>query len=163
MINYFTECETLEELKKEFYKLALKFHPDHGGNLEDMKALNTQYDNAFDRLKNFHKNKDGEIYTKDTGEKPSEFRDIIDRLITVPGIVVEVIGSFVWVSGDTKPIKEKLKGLGFKWSRKKVMWYKSPAGYRRYGGKKEYDMDEIRNMYGVQYRGTGSARTQIEA
>lgn len=63
------------------------------------------------------------------------------------GIVIEIIGCFVWVSGDTKPHKDSLKKLGFKWHSVKACWYKSPQGYRRFG-KKEYTFDEIRTMYG---------------
>ena len=32
-----------------------------------------------------------------------------------------------WVSGNTKPIKDKLKAMGFKWAPKKKMWYLRPA------------------------------------
>ena len=31
-----------------------------------------------------------------------------------------------------------------------MCWYLSPDGYRRFG-KSEYTMDDIRNMYGVQF------------
>lgn len=31
-----------------------------------------------------------------------------------------------WVSGNTKPMKEKLKAMGFKWAPKKKMWYLKP-------------------------------------
>ena len=47
------------------------------------------------------------------------------------GIEIEVCGSWVWVSGDTKPHKERLKALGFCWHSKKHCWYKSSNGYRR--------------------------------
>ena len=32
-----------------------------------------------------------------------------------------------WVSGNTKPIKDKLKAMGFKWAPKKKMWYLRPV------------------------------------
>ena len=63
------------------------------------------------------------------------------------GVKIEIIGSFLWISGNTKPYKEQLKELGMKWSRNKEAWYLSPEGYKRYS-KKVYNMDEIRNMYG---------------
>ena len=34
-------------------------------------------------------------------------------------ITIELIGSWIWVSGDTREIKEKLKEIGFKWASKK--------------------------------------------
>ncbi len=56
-----------------------------------------------------------------------------------------MIGSWIWVSGDTKEIKEKLKELGFKWASKKKMWY--------YGEMKakmliQNQLDEIKAKYG---------------
>ncbi len=113
-----------------------------------MKLINAEYDNMFAKVKDIHKNKDGEIYTKENMETATEFKDIIDRLIKMQGLEIEVIGKFIWVSGDTKPYKEGLKTLGFRWHSKKKMWYKAPEGYKRRGGGKEYSMDEIRDMYG---------------
>lgn len=34
---------------------------------------------------------------------------------------------WVWVSGDTKPIKEDLKELGFRWSPRRKQWYHRDA------------------------------------
>lgn len=138
---------TLEELKKEYHRLCLKLHPDVGGSDEAMKELNAEYETMFERVKNIHVNKDGETYERDTEETPEEFRELINQLFKLDGIEIEIIGCFVWVSGDTKPHKERLKALGFRWHRKKCCWYKSPDGYRRWG-KGDYSMDEIRGMYG---------------
>ena len=39
------------------------------------------------------------------------------------GLTVELAGSWVWVSGDTKPKREALKAHGFRWAPKKEKWY----------------------------------------
>lgn len=158
-MKYFTNCKTLEQLKAEYKKLALKNHPDCGGNEETMKAINKEYDEVFPRLKNVHTNKDGEQYEKENNETAEEFKDLITALMRMQGVIAEVIGSFIWVSGDTKPHKDELKKLGFKWHSKKFCWYKSPEGYRR-SGKKQYSMDEIKEMYGVQFSDMGKGATQ---
>lgn len=79
-------------------------------------------------------------------ETPQEFQWLIAVLLKLGGIEIIIIGCFVWITGDTKPHKERLKTLGFRWHSKKRCWYKSPDGYRRWG-KGEYTMDEIRGMY----------------
>ena len=156
-MKYFNNPKTAEELKSEYRKLAMKYHPDRGGSEEIMKEINREYDELFPRLKNLHTNKDGETYTKETNEAPNYFKDIITALMRMNGVTVEVIGSFIWVSGNTKAHRDELKKLGFKWHSKKECWFKAPEGYRR-SGKKDYSMDDIRGMYGVQYEGTATGR-----
>ncbi len=160
-MTYFKNIQTLEELKKEYHLLVMKNHPDVGGEIEIMQDINREYEFIFQQVKNRHKNKDGDFYTKDTEEVASEFIDLISKLLKLNNIRVEIIGSFVWVSGETKPHKEILKTLGLKWHSKKQCWYLSPSGYRRFG-KNDYSMDEIRTMYGVQYS-KSVAFKQIEA
>lgn len=144
----FNKCETLEELKAVYKRLAMQHHPDRGGDVEIMKQVNALFDEYFETLKNVHRNKAGEKYTKETKETPSEYKDIINELLKMRGVVIEIIGSFIWVSGDTKEHKDKLKSMGFKWHSKKVCWYKPPAGYKKHNNKK-YTMNDIRNMFGT--------------
>ncbi|MFD2308541.1 molecular chaperone DnaJ [Enterococcus termitis] len=152
-MKFIKEVETLEELKREYKRLSLKHHPDCGGDEENMKALNNEYDELFQKLKHIHKNKEGEFYKKETEETPEEWREIISKLLALKmvGVVIEVVGSFLWISGNTKPYKEQLgkNGLGFKWSQNKTAWYLSPKGYKKYS-KKSFEMDDIREMYGSQ-------------
>lgn len=143
----FRDCKTLEELKKAYHAAAFKNHPDKGGSVEMMKEINNAYDKYFPLLKNKHVNKDGKAFEKETEETPEEFKDIIARLLNLEGLYIEIIGCFVWVSGETKPHKDTLKEMGFKWHSKKLTWYLAPEGYKRFG-KKQYDLDEIRGMYG---------------
>lgn len=149
MLNkYFTNINTLEELKKECKRLALTNHPDRGGNVEVMKAINAEYDEIFAKVKDIHKNAKGETYTKENTETPDMFKDIIDQLIKMNGVEIEIIGCFIWLSGNTKEHKDQLKALGFKWHSNKKLWYKSPEGYRR-KTRKNMSMDEIRNAFGT--------------
>lgn len=137
---------TLEELKKAYHRLCLKLHPDVGGSDDEMKILNAEYEQLFERVKNIHVNKDGETYEKETQETPEEFQWLIAELLKLDGIEIEIIGCFIWVSGDTKSHRERLKTLGFRWHSKKQCWYKSPDNYRRWGSG-EYTMEDIRMMY----------------
>jgi len=62
--KYFSPApQTAEELKKQYRELAHNHHPDNGGDIEVMKAVNAEYAELFPRLKDIHQNKDGEKYT----------------------------------------------------------------------------------------------------
>jgi len=145
---------TLEELKAQYRKLAMLHHPDKGDDTETMKAINSEYDVLFESVKNLHKNAQGESYTKETTETPEHFRNIINALLNMDGVTIELIGSFLWLSGNTKVYKDEIKALGFKWSKNKCSWYLSPPGYRKIS-KRDFTMDDIREMFGSEtVRGT---------
>lgn len=120
-MTWFNDCKTLEDLKKEYRRLAVLHHPDKGGDLETMKLINAAHDKKFEELKRDYNAKapDG----RKTTETPEEFRDLVNNIINVPDIVVEICGSWVWVSGNTKPVKTELRQAGFRWSQNKKMWY----------------------------------------
>lgn len=48
---YFKNCGTLEDLKKQYRRLAMKYHPDCGGSTEIMQAINAEHDALFETLK----------------------------------------------------------------------------------------------------------------
>lgn len=149
MTTYFTNCKTAEEAKQEYKRLARMLHPDC--NTEDTTAefqkMQADFETVWKRLKNVHVNSDGEAYTKETSETAAQYMDIINTLLTVPGIVIELCGSWLWVTGNTYDAKSILKELYFKWSRKKAAWYFHFEPYRK-RGKVERSMEDIRNMYG---------------
>ena len=159
-MKYFENPKTLEELKKQYRALAQIHHPDSGGDADTMKAINNEYDTLFPKLKNVHQNKDGETYTKESTETADQFKDLITELMRMDNITIEVIGCFVWVSGETKPHKEKLKELRFKWHSIKKCWYLAPEDYRR-RSRKDYSMDEIRNMYGTSGQVNSNGTTKL--
>ena len=53
-MKYFANCRTLDELKKEYRRLAMKHHPDHGGDTATMQAINNEYHDRFEVLKKQH-------------------------------------------------------------------------------------------------------------
>ena len=149
-MKYFNNPQTLEDLKKQYRELAMKHHPDKGGSNEDMKKVNAEYDVLFDKLKNVHRTKDGATYTakQATAETSEQFKLIIDELMRMDGVIIEIIGCFIWVTGNTKPYKEQLKAMKFQWHSKKIAWYLKPEDYKK-RSHKTYDLDEIRKMYGT--------------
>ena len=148
-MKWFNNPSTSEELKQQYKKLALKHHPDLGGNTTDMQEINNEYDLLFARLKNTHATAEGKTYTAstETTETPDEFKNIINALINLEGINIELCGSWLWITGNTREHKEVLKSLHFRWSKSKLAWYYHTADYKK-SSNKTYSLDEIRDLYG---------------
>lgn len=153
-MTYFTDCQTVEELKKEYRRLAMLHHPDRGGNAETMKEINNAYDDAFNHLKDKHNARAAsDSSARPMHETPEEFREVISRIINIPGLVIELCGAWVWVSGNTKAHKDELKSAGYRWANKKAMWYwrSEKDACKSRGGK---SMNYIRGKYGSERIGT---------
>jgi curved DNA-binding protein CbpA len=162
MTAYFDNPGTLEELKKQYHRLAMLHHPDRGGNVAVMQEINEKYAILFETLKNCHADKEGKIYTaqQETTETPNEFIHIITILLNCEGLIIEIIGRFVWLTGNTFEHKQIIKELGFRWSHNKTAWYISPEGYRK-KSRKQYELDEIREAFGVSYHAYGKGNQSL--
>ena len=87
--------------------------------------------------------------TPEAVNEAAAYMDVIAALVKIPGITVEICGKWLWVSGDTKPVKDQIKAAGLRFSGSKKMWYWRPAtenGARHYRGNKS--MGYIRGKYG---------------
>jgi hypothetical protein len=49
--------------------------------------------------------------------------EFINKLKAMQGVIIEIIGYWVWLAGDTFTHKDAIKGLGFKFSGDKKRWY----------------------------------------
>lgn len=142
-MEFFNNITNLEELKKEYRRLCMKYHPDLGGDEETMKRLNAEYEKIVrsgrfsDDMKSAHT----------TADEEASFRHILEKLVVLQGLVIEICGSWLWVSGQTFTHKATLKALGLKFASKKRCWFWHPDGWQR-KNHHEFSMDEIRDMHG---------------
>ena len=124
-MKYFNNCATLEDVKTTYKTLCKKYHPDL--NATDttaiMQEINAEYETAFNRLKNIHRDSTGKTYTKTTTETPQEFRAILEKVIHLDGITIELIGKWLWISGNTYKHRKAISAAGFQWAKAKKMWY----------------------------------------
>ncbi len=144
MKNYFATITTLDALKKEYRRLALLMHPDCGGSDAEMQELNRQYDEALKRIR--FGAPEGSRDAEST-ETAAEFVRIIDLLIRL-NLDVELCGSWLWIGGDTKPVKDQLKAAGCRWAAKKCLWYWRPADSAPSKSRRSVPMSDIRQKYG---------------
>ena len=86
-MKYFNNITSLDELKKAYRRLAMKYHPDCGGSDEIMKQINAEHDALFETLKASH-NKTADEYHQTT-ETAEEFRDIVNALLKLDGLEID--------------------------------------------------------------------------
>lgn len=156
MNKYFNNINTLEELRKQYKELLKLHHPDNGGNLEIMQEINSEYDRLFKVLKTQHENNFYSNRASTNTEynnmkydfaEDEKLREMLNKIIHFDGIDIELVGAWIWVSGNTYACKKQLKELGFKWASQKKMWYWHSEVFQK-KSRKTLSMDDIRNYYG---------------
>lgn len=143
-MKFFTGCTTLQDIKALYKKLAKENHPDLGGDTATMQVINTEY--AFACAKIARGAGLSEEQT-DTEIKLSEqYREVIEKIIHLSGIVIEIIGNWIWVTGNTRPVKDTLKSAGLFFASKKSAWYYRSDVFKARGN--GAPLTEIRRKYG---------------
>ena len=117
----FKELKDRRSLKALYRKLSFENHPDLGGDTENMKIINSLYTEYFKKLKDL--DFDGNITEETKEEIPEIFEKIISELIKLSGLKLELVGSWVWISGNSFIHRERLKELVCFWSSSKKRWY----------------------------------------
>ena len=145
MTNYFENCNSVAEIKKLYRQLALKNHPDKGGDLKVMQSINAQYtlilktfDGTTQEEYTYHYNEQTETAIM---EKISE---IISKNLDVE---ISLIGNWIWITGNTKEHRAELKKLGCKWHSKRICWYWN-NGAKRYNRNSKVSLEELAEKYG---------------
>lgn len=158
MTAYFKDCRYIEDVKETFRDLAKKLHPDNGGNAEMFKSMMAEYTAVFNRLKNRHRPANGEADTycgherktvNESTEIPEAFAEIILKVIHMDGVQIEIIGSWVWLTGNTFVYKDTIKEAGFWYSKSKKAWYwtgRKETHKPRYRGR--HTMNGLRQIWG---------------
>lgn len=157
-MEYFNDLDDTQKIKERYKKLAKKYHPDlQQGEEEKKKAtkIMSQINNEYKKL----------TQSKNTRNTEKAFMDIILNIIVhLPAdIEIEICGTWIWVSGNTRPYKEKLKKQGFKWASKKKMWFWKPDDGGKRKPRTSTDMEIIREKYGSRKVGrNGKSATLIK-
>jgi hypothetical protein len=140
--NYFSNCKTLDEVKKLYKQLALQHHPDRpNGKLVIMQRINQEYESIMKNPRYQFQQQD-----EDVRNDYVRFPEIINQIIHL-NITIEICGNWIWLSGNTKRYSKQLKEIGFFYSPKKQMWYWRPSGWES-NNHKPWDINTIRQRYG---------------
>jgi len=137
--------EDLDSLKKQYFKLAKKYHPDAGGTTVQFQQLQAEYDVLLQKLLRGS--------SLNTEQKENEIiidkaiRNIIDAIINIDGLDIEVVGKWLWVAGQTYPVRTSLKSAGLEFIKKSGVPYWVYKGSES-KGRGKMSIEEIRSKYG---------------
>jgi hypothetical protein len=161
--NWFAGFGEADAIKRRYRDLVKEHHPDLGGDTATMQDINGQYET---RMRGLYGAREGSTPGQVDwwAEQEAAMMEVIASILRVSGrIEAEIIGVWIWVTGDTRAVKTELKGLGCRWSPQKEAWYwRSPhhAWRRRSSGK---DLDGLRRTWGSmgRYAHTPQEETQL--
>ena len=180
ILNVTESIITKEIIKSAYSTACLKYHPDHHGKAgeEMMKLVNVAYGvikkllrtDFFDTFRNAQQRSNAkqeqrtnqeskDRQTNDEGFAYDFGEEIFNALkfifgLHYDGLVVELCGNWLWITGDTKPVKDKIKDYRnqednnrFRWCRKKVAWSYRPEEWKS-SNRRAWSMDQIRAGHG---------------
>ena len=152
-LKFFTTCQTIPEVKTEYKRLVKIYHPDLNpkeDTTEIMKKVNNDYEIRFSQI----------MAGVDPADKKDDrnrhnvndqYREIINSLLHLEDIIIEIVGSWIWLSGNTYPVKSHIKSLKFIWSRDRKKWYWHSEEIKgKWDGKKKPEFEEIKGKYGCE-------------
>jgi hypothetical protein len=129
-------------IKAAYREACKKFHPDvNPAGIEMMKTVNE----AYEALKGYVPVPDFEEDDLDLNFG-SAFNDALKTALSL-NITVEICGAWIWVSGNTFAVKDSLKEVGFKFAKKKKMWYFRSMKYKS-KNRRSWNIDKIRDKHG---------------
>jgi hypothetical protein len=156
MNNYFSNIKSVNDIKSHYRALAMQFHPDRNPAPDAtriMQEINAAYVAALEASDGFTEigSDDKEHTYHYNPEHEQAIMDKINELIglKLAGIEIWLIGKWIWVMGNTRPVKEELKKAGLIWHGKRLAWYWKP-----YYGKTHYnagvDLEGLAEYYGAE-------------
>jgi curved DNA-binding protein CbpA len=163
MYTYFEGCTNQAEAKARYRELTRQHHPDAGGDTRTMQDINAEYSKfmsegakteARDRQRTAHaQDRKSAADFHDLDEVGEKIRIMIEMALNLEGVEVELMGLWVWLTGNTKAHVQAFKDWNethetkWRWMHKKQAWvYAGVPSFNR----KEKSLDEIRNTYGSQ-------------
>jgi curved DNA-binding protein CbpA len=148
-MKYFENCQSVEEAKKLYRELLMRYHPDHAG--KEGQAATIEIINQFNAFLNSFMSRSFNSYYENKEWKPeadavTPFQDILQKIIGFD-CEIEIIGYWIYCFNSFS-VHEKLKDLGFWFTGKHKAWVYSGRAKRNIAGKET--LDELRARKGSQ-------------
>jgi hypothetical protein len=170
MTAYFKQCSSPQQTKDLMRDLMMQFHPDRqpAAQFEHYNAITRdileQYKavlQGLDGYKAVNPKTGREWVYKYYPELEEKIQDKIMELISLNlpnDVTVTIVGLWVWVEGNHKPVKETLKAAKFIWHSGRKYWYWKP--YKRHYGRTDASLESIKRWYGAEVVKAGQGSDQ---
>lgn len=151
-MNYFKDCQTVDQAKNLFRKLVKQLHPDTSGY--DSQA---DFVNMYKQFESFRPTKDN--FNQQGSFNAEKFYNTIKLFDGLTDIKITFVGSFIWLEdieiGAMYRQKDTIKAIkidGYnnpRWANKKKSWYFSPLDYKQ-KFKSNKTLEQIKDTWGKQ-------------
>ena len=149
MSTHLKAAKTVEQIKSEYRKLVLNYS-DREDFLTEIKTEYLKLLESLDGTKT--KGADGKEYLyKFNLEIEDQVGCKLQELVALQlsGVRIMLVGTWIWIDGDTKPVRAALKAAGCRWIREREKWSWHVGPYRR-TGRPEKSFEELAEKYGYQ-------------
>lgn len=145
------ESSTFADIKVAYRRACSIYHPDRNpAGLEMMKLVNAAYQALHDYVAAAGAARRDERNGIDDIDLGDVLNEALNAVINLEGIVIEICGSWIWLSGNTREHKEVIKEAGYRWAPKKCMW-SFCGSEKRSSSRGKFSMDDIRSRHGSAY------------
>lgn len=144
--------DTLDEITKFYRSKVKQSHPDQGGNTQWFVDVRAAFKIILAQYKYNHKSQNEdtgeweENETNLTQELQEKLTEVLEKLNSEE-IEINILGAWIWLSGNTYQNKNDIKELGFKFSKNKVSWYWYHGEYKK-RNRKKYSLKDIEEIHG---------------
>lgn len=144
--KWFSTIQSIEQLKKEYRKLSLEYHPDTGGDEETFKEIYAEFEQLLEGFMHASFSQYEEETGKEAYGNAFVFADILKEVIHF-NITIQIIGYWIYAFNSYE-YKDYLKEKGFWFSKKHKAWVYSGGQKRKV--RTNYSLSNIKDKYGVQ-------------
>lgn len=154
--KWFDPRLTVGEIKAHYRQLAMDHHPDLHPELGQvpMQEINAAYHAALlarDGETSIGSDQKEHIYRYNQATESEMVAKFYAAVAArMGGVTLEIIGTWLWATGDTRPHKDTLKAMGFWWNAKRACWQWHVGQY--HSRRSPLSTDALRRVYGVYAR-----------
>ena len=139
--KYFSNIATLEDVRQQFLAhIATGKKPS--------KAFFEQYLTVAEQFKSEHVSMEGKSFKREAKTSAEDFAKMVLSIKTMQGVKLELVGRYLWASGNTYSFKNDLKNYGFIWNRKRSVWMWQDLGTGK-GLSSKLDTESLKSKYGA--------------